>query len=332
MEHATDLPRRYPLAALPTPIHRLSRLTEYLGGPDLWIKRDDLTGLALGGNKTRKLEFLMSDALARGADTILTAGAAQSNHCRQTAAAAARAGLRCELVLGGTPSPVPQGNLLLDSLLGAAIHWTERERRIERMEEIAAGLRAEGSRPYVIPYGGSNGLGAAAYAAAMAEAVGQLNTRGVTASHMIVASSSGGTQAGLCLGAKISRYGGKITGVSIDKGERSATPYEVEMAMIANAAGGWLRLEERCGAEDFHVDYRFLGGGYGVMGDMEREAIRLTARLEGILLDPVYTGRAMGGLFQMIRNGEIGRGETVLFWHTGGAPALFAYAGELSQT
>jgi D-cysteine desulfhydrase len=330
MEASIELPRRFLLAALPTPLHRLSRLSRHLEGPEIWIKRDDLTGLAMGGNKTRKLEFLLSDAIARGADTILTAGAAQSNHCRQTAAAAARAGIPCELILGGAPQDVPQGNLLLDLLLGAKVHWTSRDRRLERMEERAAELRAAGGKPYVIPYGGSNGIGAAAYAAAMAEAVGQMHRNNLTAARVIVASSSGGTQAGLCLGAKISRYGGTVTGVSIDKGERSPEPYEVEMAGIANAAAEWLRLEERCAPGDFHVDYRFLGGGYGVMGELEREAIGLLARLEGILLDPVYTGRAMGALLHGIRTGEIPPREPVLFWHTGGGPALFAYAKELA--
>jgi len=333
MEHPSEIPRRFPLAALPTPLHRLPRLSKHLGGPEIWIKRDDLTGLAFGGNKTRKLEFLLSDAIAQGADTILTAGAAQSNHCRQTAAAAARAGLRCELVLGGAPpAAAPQGNLLLDRLLGATVQWTSMEHRISRMEERAAELRAEGGRPYVIPYGGSNGIGAAAYVAAMAETVGQLSGRAAAVTSMVVASSSGGTQAGLCLGAKLARYGGTIIGISIDKGERAPDPYEAEMARIANAAGEWLRLEERCSPDDFRVEYRFLGGGYGVVGDVERESIQLLARLEGILLDPVYTGRAMGGLLQMIRSGEIGRDESVLFWHTGGAPALFAYAEELTTS
>jgi D-cysteine desulfhydrase family pyridoxal phosphate-dependent enzyme len=323
------LPRRFPLAFLPTPVERLSKLSKYLGGPDLWIKRDDQTGLGMGGNKTRKLEFLVADALARGADTLITAGAAQSNHCRQTAAAAARAGLHCELVLGGEPGSPPTGNLLLDRLFGAHVHWTGMERRGERMEEIARKLEAEGQKPYVIPYGGSNAVGAAAYAVAMTECMGQLNLRGVKATHMVVASSSGGTQAGLCLGAKISRYTGKITGVSIDKGERGPEPFEREMAMIAKASADWLRLDVQCAESDFHVDYRYLGAGYGVLGDLEREAILLAARQEGILLDPVYTGRAFGALLEMIRNRELGSGDVVVFWHTGGTPALFAYAGDL---
>jgi L-cysteate sulfo-lyase len=326
------LPRRFPLAFLPTPVERLTRLSKHLGGPDIWMKRDDQTGLGMGGNKTRKLEFLVADALARGCDTLITAGAAQSNHCRQTAAAAAKAGLRCDLVLGGEPASPPPGNLLLDTLFGARIHWTGMERRGERMEEIARETETQGGKPYVIPYGGSNAIGAAAYAVAMTESIGQLNLRGVKVSHMVVASSSGGTQAGLCLGGKISRYAGKIIGVSIDKGERGPAPFEEEMTAIANSSAEWLRLDLQCSPSDFTVDYRYLGGGYGVVGDLEREAILLAARQEGILLDPVYTGRAFGGMLEMIRNKELASGDVVLFWHTGGAPALFAYASDLVGT
>jgi D-cysteine desulfhydrase family pyridoxal phosphate-dependent enzyme len=322
-------PRRYRLAQLPTPLEGLKRLTSRLGGPTLLIKRDDQTGLAFGGNKTRKLEFLIADALEGGYDTILTAGAAQSNHCRQTAAAAARAGLRCEVILGGNPDPRPNGNLLLDLLLGTTVHWTTREHRIERMSERAAALRSEGKKPYVIPYGGSNGIGASGYVVAMAELVGQLNTAHLTVKEIIVASSSGGTQAGLVLGAKIARFSGRITGISIDKGERAPEPFEEEMAGIANDAAERLGLGERCVPGDFHVRYDFLGGGYGVVGETEREAIGLLAREEGILLDPVYTGRAFGGLIHMIRQSEFSPDDSVLFWHTGGGPALFAYSGEL---
>jgi D-cysteine desulfhydrase family pyridoxal phosphate-dependent enzyme len=323
------LPKRVHLAQLPTPVEKLNRLTTLLGGPKLWIKRDDQTGLGLGGNKTRKLEFLVAEALQQGCDVLLTAGAAQSNHCRQTAAAAAKVGLRCELVLGGKHGDVPEGNLLLDALFGATVHWTGMERRGERMEERAAELRREGRRPYVIPYGGSNGVGATGYVVAMAELVGQLNASQTSVDRIIVASSSGGTQAGLVLGKKIARFPGEIIGISIDKGERGTSPYEKEMSDIANATADWLGLDTRCTPEDFCVRYEFLGGGYGVVGALEREAVALTAAHEGILLDPVYTGRAMGGLLAMVRAGEFRPDEQILFWHTGGAPALFAYGAEL---
>ncbi len=323
------LPHRCHLAQLPTPVERMRRLSALLGGPSLWIKRDDQTGLGLGGNKTRKLEFLVADALAQQCDVLLTAGAAQSNHCRQTAAAAARVGLRCELVLGGAHGEVPEGNLLLDTLFGAVVHWTGMDRRGERMEERAEELRRQGRNPYVIPYGGSNGVGATGYVVAMAELVGQLSRSGERVDRIIVASSSGGTQAGLVLGKTIAHFEGEIIGISIDKGERAPEPYEKEMCDIANAAAVRLGLDARCGPEDFRVRYDYLGDGYGIVGDPEREAIGVTAANEGILLDPVYTGRAMGALFSMVRRGEFRADEHVLFWHTGGAPALFAYGTDL---
>jgi len=319
----------FPLGFFPTPLHEMKRLSKELGGPRLFIKRDDHTGLAMGGNKTRKLEFLIADALRQGADTIITAGAAQSNHCRQTAAAAACAGLRCELVLGGEPAGIPDGNLLLDHLLGASVHWTGVERRGERMEEIASLLRARGRKPYLIPYGGSNGVGAAGYVAAMHELIGQMKASGVMVDHIVVASSSGGTQAGLVLGAKLYGFSGSIVGVSIDKGERGTETYEEEMAGISNATARQLGLDITCSPPDFTVRYNYLGSGYGIVSELEREAIHLTAHLEGLLLDPVYTGRALGGMINMIRRRDLHEGSTVLFWHTGGTPALFAYGKDL---
>lgn len=324
-----SMPNRIPLAHLPTPIDELVALSKHLGGPRIFMKRDDQTGLALGGNKTRKLEFLLADAVDRKATVLVTAGAAQSNHCRQTAAAAAKAGLRCVLVLGGTGREASNGNLLLDTLLGAEIHWTGMERRGERMKQIAEDLARNGERPYLIPYGGSNGVGAIGYAIAIQEALRQLGERGVEAHTMVTASSSGGTQAGLVAGAKLYGYKGTIIGISIDKGERGPEPFEHEMAEIANASLVGLGETVRVTPDDFAVAYDYLGAGYGVLGDPEREAIRLLARLEGILIDPVYTARAMAGMLDMIRRKSLSAGTTVLFWHTGGAPALFAYATEL---
>jgi len=320
---------RLSLAHLPTPVEELPRLSRALGGPRLLVKRDDQTGLATGGNKTRKLEFLIAEALAREADTVVTAGAAQSNHCRQTAAAAARVGLACVLVLGGEPPSTFEGNLLLDRLLGAQIYWTGPHRRGEELEEVADRLRKEGRRPYLIPYGGSNAVGATGYVAAMQELSEQLSAQHLTVDRIVVASSSGGTQAGLAVGARAVGFGGQIVGVSIDKGEAGDEPYPVHLAALANATAAHVGLEADFTPDDFVVSYDYLGDGYGVVGELEREAIRLAARLEGLLLDPVYTGRAMGGLIDMIRRGLIGSDETVLFWHTGGTPALFAYADEL---
>jgi D-cysteine desulfhydrase family pyridoxal phosphate-dependent enzyme len=321
--------KRFPLANLPTPIEELPHLTAFLGGPRLLVKRDDQTGLAFGGNKARKLEFLIADAIAREADTIITAGAAQSNHCRQTAAAARRANLRCVLVLGGEEPVLPNGNLLLDQLLGAEIHWTGMERRGERMHEIAAALREKGRTPYLIPYGGSNGVGAQGYVEAMRELVRQLAEMGETIDVVVFASSSGGTQAGIVLGAKLTGFGGEILGISIDKGERGPDRFEVELATIANDAAREMGAEVKVVESEFGVCYDYLGAGYGVVGDLEREAIHLAAYHEGLMLDPVYTGRAFGAMIDLIRKGRFAREANVLFWHTGGGPALFAYAADV---
>ena len=326
----TDSLPRFTLAHLPTPVEELTRLSAFLGGPAILVKRDDQTGLAFGGNKTRKLEFLVGEALAVRADTLLTAGAAQSNHCRQTAAAAAHAGLRCELVLGGEPGDIPEGNLLLDTMFGATIHWRGPERRGEHLEEAARLVRASGHFPYVVPYGGSNAVGATGYALAMVELMDQLPRAGRKIDRIVLASSSGGTQAGLVVGGKATGFAGEILGVCIDKAGHGAESYEVEMQALADATAARIGLDARFTPGDFKVDRRFLGGGYGVVGPAEREALLLTARMEGILLDPVYTGRAMGALIGMIRAREIPAGETVLFWHTGGTPALFAYAAEIT--
>ncbi len=320
---------RVHLAQLPTPVQELKRLSVDLAGPRILIKRDDQTGLAFGGNKTRKLEFLIADALACGADTVITAGASQSNHCRQTAAAAAHVGLRCILVLGGIEPQAQTGNLLLDNLLGAEIHWTGRERRGERMEEIAEASRRKGHNPYIIPYGGSNAKGAIGYVVAMIEFLEQVSREGRAVDSIVFASSSGGTQAGLVVGAKLGGYEGKIIGVSVDKGERGDLPYELELAKLGTEVAHEIGTSMDLTEADFTVDFRYLGGGYGVVGALERKAIRLLATTEGILLDPVYTARAFGGMIDMIKKGVFEPDETVLFWHTGGAPALFGYAREL---
>jgi D-cysteine desulfhydrase family pyridoxal phosphate-dependent enzyme len=320
---------RFPLAQLPTPIEELKSLSRELGGPELLIKRDDQTGLALGGNKTRKLEFLVGQALEQGADTLVTAGAAQSNHCRQTAAAAARAGLRCELLLNGTKPELPNGNLLLDELLGAHIHWIQLSERGAKLRELPDHLRKEGRKPYVIPVGGSNGVGATGYVLAMIELVEQLDGTNRRADHVVFASSSGGTQAGVVIGAEVTGFDGKLHGISIDKDGRGGAPYDHELADIANETSKYIGFDAQFTAKDFNVDYGYLGGGYGVVSDLEREAIRLLGSREGIVLDPVYSGRSMGALVDLIRKKAFRWDETVLFWHSGGAPALFAYAKDL---
>jgi D-cysteine desulfhydrase len=323
---------RFPLAQLPTPIEELKSLSLELEGPELLIKRDDQTGLAFGGNKTRKLEFLVGQALEQGADTLVTAGAAQSNHCRQTAAAAAKADLHCELLLNGTKPDVAGGNLLLDELLGARIHWIQRSERVAKLRDLPEQLRKEGRKPYVIPVGGSNGVGSTGYVLAMMELTEQLRAMNRRVDHVVFGSSSGGTQAGIAVGARVTGFGGKLHGVSIDKDDLEGAPYEHELAEVANDTARYIGFDAQFTANDFNVVYGYVGGGYGIVGDLEREAIRLMATREGVVLDPVYAGRAFGALIDLIRKGVFKRGETVLFWHTGGAPALFAYAEELSQS
>jgi D-cysteine desulfhydrase len=322
----TDKQARVSIAHLPTPLERLPRLTAQLGGPELWIKRDDQTGLATGGNKARKLEFLVADALAQGAATLVTAGAAQSNHARQTAAAAAKFGLGCTLVLRGAEPPQAQGNLLLDRLLGAQVIWAGGEPLAEAMAQAAGELQAAGHRPYVVPYGGSNPSGASGYVAAMEELLAQCAERDLHFDHVVLASSSGGTQAGLAVGARALRHTGRILGISVDE---PADALRRKLAGLATATAERLGLGFTFMPEDFAVDDGYLGGGYGVVGDLEREALRTLARMEGVLLDPVYTGRAFGGLLDLVRRGTFRSDERVLFWHTGGTAGVFAYRNEL---
>lgn len=308
---------RLRIAHLPTPVERLPRLSEALGGPALLVKRDDQTGLAFGGNKTRKLEFLVADAQRQGARTLITAGAVQSNHCRQTAAAAARYGFDCQLVLAGEQPERASGNLLLDRLLGAEIRWVERESREAVLQSTYQQAVDEGRKPYLIPYGGSNPIGAAAYAYAVQEMLEQ----GFRPDTIVFASSSGGTQAGLLAGGRIFGFDGRVLGISIDE---KAEVLQARVATLANETAEILGGDIAFRAEDVWVDDSFLGAGYGVMGEIEEEAINLFARTEGLLLDPVYTGRAAAGLLSLIRDGAFPRGQSVLFWHTGGTPGLFA--------
>ena len=317
------------LGYFPTPLIELTRLGKTLGGPNIYMKRDDNTGLALGGNKTRKLEYIIGDALAKGADTVITAGAIQSNHCRQTAGAAASLGLECHLVLGGEEPEQPQGNLLLDKVYGCHIHWAGENRKGEDIPALVAQLKAEGKKPYVIPYGGSNELGAVAFIEAYKELNAQREALKVDFSHIIFASSSGATHAGLMLGNKMLETYSQIVGINIDKGEMDKVPFDEHIVSLANSTAQLIAADYQFTADDLILNSDYVGDGYGVIGELEKEAIALTAQNEGILLDPVYTGRAMGGLIDMIRTGQIKATDNVLFWHTGGAPALFAYADDL---
>jgi D-cysteine desulfhydrase len=317
-----NLPR-YSLGFLPTPLHPLPNLTKRLGGSQLWIKRDDQTGLALGGNKTRKLEFLLGDALGQDANLLMTTGAPQSNHARQTAAAAAKAGLRSILVLRGTPQTDRTGNILIDDLIGAEVRWAGDRAPHDLMKTIAEVMKGKGSRPYLIPYGGSNGIGAVGYVLAMQEMLDQAKALNVNFDAIVFATSSGGTQAGLVVGARRAGYTGRILGISVDQVKGDFVP---KMTEIANAVASRIDLEAMFSDEDFEVNDHYLGQGYGIMGAPERDAIRRMAQSEGLLIDPVYTGRAMAGLVDLIRKSEFRSDQNVLFWHTGGTPALFAYS------
>ncbi len=319
---------RVSLAHLPTPLEEMLRLREALGGgPRLLVKRDDQTGLATGGNKTRKLEFLVAEAVAQGADTLITAGGPQSNHCRQTAAAAAKMGLRCAVVLGGHPVPQSEwnGNLLLDALLGARLHWTGDRDRDAVLAEVAESLRVAGARPYVIPVGGSVPTGAAGYVAAVEELADQLAQRNERVERMVFASGSAGTHAGLLVGVKALGLETRVEGISEDK----VGGLMDKIKALAMDTAAHLGLDVSLSDEDFILHDAYGAPGYGVITDAEREAIRLLARTEGIIVDPVYTGRALAGLIDLVRRGVYGPDETVLFWHTGGTAGLFPRAAEL---
>ena len=309
---------RLRFAHLPTPIEELPRLTEALGGPRLLIKRDDQTGLAFGGNKTRKLEFLVAEALEQGAKTLISGGALQSNHCRQTAAAAARFGLECTLVLTGDKPEKSSANLMLDELFGARIVIVaDRKDRDRILQETFDTAVSEGRKPYLVPYGGSSPTGALGYAYAVEEFMDQ----NVNADWIVFGTSSGGTHAGLVLGQRVFGFKGKVLGISIDEPEEWLKSHVSALASSASEKLGE-RIEFDSAEVLANADY--CRAGYGVLTDAEREAVKLFAKYEGLLLDPVYTGRAAAGMIALIRKGYFKRSETLLFWHTGGQPALFA--------
>jgi len=324
---------RFALTTLPTPLCEATRLRTALGGssrcPTILIKRDDLCGFALGGNKGRKLEFLIADALRSGADTVITTGATQSNHARMTAAAARVAGLKCHLVLTaedrfGKATPVLEGNLLLDHLYGTTVHYVNDKDHENadgrKIRELERDLTSAGSKAYVIPVGGSNAVGVLGYVLASLELADQLAFADPRPSRLYYASGSRGTQAGLVLGAKLCHgsyelHGIAVSGHSAEKTERARR--------IAREAGELLQLSVPMEDEDFFTNPNFIGEGYGIPTKESLEAITLLARTEAILLDPSYTGKAMAALISDVRAGKLMPGETVIFLHTGGIPALF---------
>lgn len=320
---------RVKINCLPTPLVELKRLSSVLGGPRIMIKRDDLTGPALGGNKTRKLEFLLGEALSQNCNAVIACGATQSNCCRQVAATAAAVGLECHLALSGEQPAAVDSNLLLDYLAGATVHWCGEYSKGELVPDIAAKLRAAGRKPYIIPFGASNEVGALGFVAAIGELKEQLAALNYPADYIITPSSSGGTHAGMTVGAEFYGLETQIIGIGIDLAASGEPPYEAELAALANRIANKLGTDPHYTAGSFHMNYAYHGEGYEVISDAIREAVRLTASLEGIILDPIYTGRTMAGLMGLIRNKTITARDTVVFWHTGGLPAIFRFAREI---
>jgi D-cysteine desulfhydrase len=329
-----DLPRRT-YTEFATPLEPLPRLSRALGGAEIWIKRDDQLGLAGGGNKTRKLEYVMAAALNAGAKAVMTVGAVQSNHCRLTLGAAKREGLACYLVIEervtGSYSPQASGNNMLFHLLGVqrifvSPFGADIKASINNARETVR--RETGVEPYFIPGGASNTLGASGYAAAVLELLGQCGKQHVSFDNIVVASGSGGTHGGLLAGKALFGYPGTILGVST---RHPAAQQKTHIESLARETLTFLESKATLPAEWTRVADDWVGPGYSIPDERTIEAIRLFADAEGILLDPVYTGKTAAGLIGMIRRGDLGKGSKVLFWHTGGWPALFAY-GEHFQT
>lgn len=325
--HLARFPRIF-LAHLPTPLERLDRLTKELGGPEIWIKRDDCTGLSTGGNKTRKLEFLMAEAEAMGADMVMTQGATQSNHARQTAAFAAKLGIRCHILLedrtgSNDPNYNHNGNVLLDHLHGATTEKRPGGGDMNAvMEEEADKLRADGKKVYTIPGGGSNPTGALGYVNCAFELVNQANERGLVIDRLVHATGSAGTQAGLIAGLKALNAQIPLLGFGVRAPKEKQ---EENVYKLACATAEKLGCPGVVAREDVVADTNYVGPGYGIPRADTIDAIRMFAELEGILLDPVYSGKGAAGLIDYCRKGKFEKGERIVFLHTGGAAGLFGY-------
>ena len=328
----SDFPR-VSIAHLPTPLEPMSRLSDFLGGPRIYVKRDDCTGLATGGNKTRKLEYSMGAALEEGADTVITVGAVQSNHVRQTAAAACRLGLRCEVLLEHRVTDPTElyrssGNILLDRIFGANLREYAKGTDFDAaMEAVADEIRSEGGKPFIIPGGASNRVGALGYVACAQELEQQAQEQGLAFDRFVTTSGSAGTQAGLAVGLRASGCDAPILGIGVD-----AVPESLEERVyrLACETADFVGAPGCVSRDDILVDGNYIGPGYGEPTDAMVEAVLLAARLEGLLLDPVYTGKALAGLIDYIRTGRIDSSETIVFLHTGGVAGLFAYADTLN--
>ncbi len=319
---------RVSLAHLPTPLEPMERLSAALGGPRIYIKRDDCTGLASGGNKTRKLEFLMADALGQGADTVITQGAVQSNHVRQTLAAAARLNLDCKVLLENrVPDAVEtyksSGNVLLDGIFGADIRYRDSGTDMDTaMEEVASSVTEAGGKPYIIPGGGSNRIGALGYVDCACELTDQISNLGLSVTRIITATGSAGTQAGLVAGLTALNSTIETIGISVSADEKTQI---AKVHPLSSATAKHIGVEDGVAESKIRVRDQYIGDGYGIPTDGMLEAVQLCAQVEGILLDPVYAGKAMAGLIAMIRSGELSADDTIVFIHTGGSAALFAY-------
>lgn len=325
---------RVSLAHLPTPLEPLPRLTEHLGGAEVWVKRDDCTGLSLGGNKARKLEFLMAEALEERAEVIITHGAVQSNHARQTAAAAAKLGIDCHLLLENRTGFDDQaymrnGNVLLDHVHGATVQsWPASDNMNAEIEAVAEGLRAKGKRVYVIPGGGSNATGALGYANCAFELLTQANERRTRFDCLVHATGSAGTQAGLVAGLRALNSRIPVLGIGV---RATRQRQESNVFALAQATAEKLGCIDMVQRGDVVANTDYVGGGYGIPTAGAIEAIELFARLEGILLDPVYSGKAAAGLIDLIRSGTFKQGQRIVFLHTGGSAALFGYPEIIEQ-
>jgi len=325
--HLSRFPRLH-FAHLPTPLEPMTNLSKLLGGPNLWIKRDDCTGLAGGGNKTRKLEFLIADAVDQGADTIITQGATQSNHARQTAAIAIKLGMKCHILLEDRTGMADSdynynGNVLLDQLFGATLKKLDAGTDMNAaMEDLAAELKADGKKPYIIPGGGSNAIGALGYVNAALEILNQANNTGLKIDHVVHGTGSAGTQAGLVTGFAGSNSLIPVLGIGVripkDKQEEN-------VFALAERTAEHLGIPGAVKREDVVANCDYVGKGYGFPAESTLEAIELFARCEGILLDPVYSGKGAAGLIDLIRKGHFKKDENIVFLHTGGAQALFGY-------
>jgi len=330
--HLSRFPRVH-LAHLPTPLEPLPNLSKALGGPNLYIKRDDCTGLGTGGNKTRKLEFLIADALEQKADVVITQGAVQSNHARQTAAAAAKTGMACEILLENRTESsdrdyMESGNVFLDKLFGAGVtHFPKDTNMDEAMEQKAEALRAEGKNPYIIPGGGSNEIGALGYVNCAIETLTQANDMGLRIDHFVTATGSAGTQAGLVVGLEATHSQIPLLGIGV------RAPKEKQEENVFNLAcktADYMGISGCVSRDKVVADSNYVGGGYGVPTDSMIEAVTLMAHHEAILMDPVYSGKGLAGLIDYIRRGEFKKDENIVFLHTGGSAALFGYLDAFS--